>query len=68
MIDLRTYIRHLGTIKAASEALGLDRLTLRRRLDDGVVIDGKLYAPVTPRQRKLPNPPPQDKACHCDRR
>ena len=49
MIDLRTYIHNLGTIKASSEALGLDRLTLRRRLDDGVVIDGKLYAPVKAR-------------------
>ena len=52
MQTLKTYIHNLGTIKAASEALGLDRLTLRRRLDDGVVIDGKLYAPVKPRQRK----------------
>jgi len=52
MIDLRTYIHHLGTINAAAAKLCLDRATLRARLTDGVVIDGKLYAPVKARGEK----------------
>ena len=51
-MPLIEFIAQHGSQSAAARALGLDRLTLRRRMDDGIVIDGVLYAPVTPRARK----------------
>ena len=51
-MSLIEFIAQHGSQSAAARALGLDRLTLRRRMDDGVVIDGVLYAPVKARGEK----------------
>lgn len=50
MQTLQTFIHHQGSVKAAAEALGLDRKTVTLRRGDGVVIDGKLYVPIKSRK------------------
>lgn len=51
-MTLPAFIAQHGSQSAAARALGLDRLTLQRRMIDGIVINGVLYAPVMPRKRK----------------
>lgn len=52
MQTLEEFIMHHGSVPNAAKALGIATVTVYKNRHSGLVIDGRLYMPITPRVRR----------------